>query len=191
MTLFEKAVIYATHCHEGMLRKKDRKQYILHPLEVAVITSSMTDDDEVLAASVLHDTVEDTPASLENIRAEFTDRVAYLVAMESEDKKTNLPPAETWQIRKEESLAEMGRCEDIGVKIIWLADKLSNMRSFYRIYQKEGSSMWESFNQKDPGMQAWYYYRIKDLTAELADTEAYREYSELLDRVFEEVNRNE
>ena len=39
MTLFEKAVIFATHCHEGMLRKFDVKQYILHPLEVAVITA--------------------------------------------------------------------------------------------------------------------------------------------------------
>ena len=75
MTLFEKAVIFATQCHEGMLRKFDVKQYILHPLEVAVITGNLTNDDEVLAAAVLHDTVEDTPATLENIREEFGERV--------------------------------------------------------------------------------------------------------------------
>ncbi len=184
MTLFEKAVIFATHCHEGMLRKFDVKQYILHPLEVAVITGDLTKDDEVLAAAVLHDTVEDTPASLEKIREEFGERVAYLVRMESEDKRANLPPAETWQIRKEESLAEMASSEDIGVKIIWLADKLANMRAFYRQYLVEGSALWQKFNQKDEKMQEWYYRRIAELTSELKDTPAYKEYCELIEKIF-------
>lgn len=191
MTLFEKAIIFATRCHEGMKRKKEDKQYILHPLEVAVIAGDITTDDEVLAACVLHDTIEDTPASLDEIRKEFGYRVAYLVAMESEDKRADLPPQDTWKIRKEESLAELAGCGDTGVRIVWLADKLANMRSFYRQYLQVGSEMWQQYNQKSEKMQAWYYRSIRELTSELSDTDAYKEYSRLVDIIFKEVEEDD
>ena len=93
MTLFEEAVMFAVQAHSGMRRKKEEIPYILHPLEVATITSSMTTDERVLAAAVLHDTVEDTPVTIEEITEKFGKRVAELVSSETENKRKN--PLET------------------------------------------------------------------------------------------------
>ena len=104
MTAFEQAIIFAVRAHEGQRRRGESTPYIIHPMEVAAICASMTSDEDVLAAAVLHDTVEDTNATLEQIEAQFGARVARLVAAETENKRANLPPAETWRIRKQESL---------------------------------------------------------------------------------------
>ena len=64
MNLLEEAIIYATVLHQGVRRKNSDIPYILHPLEVAQILSTMTDDQEIIAAGVLHDVVEDTDGTL-------------------------------------------------------------------------------------------------------------------------------
>ena len=185
MTLFEKAIMFAVNAHSGMHRKKELVPYIVHPLEVATIASSMTSDEKVLSAAVLHDTVEDTPVTMEEIREQFGERVAELVGSETENKRKSLPPEETWRIRKAESLEWLGKTKDIDVKRIWLSDKLSNMRSYYRMKATSGNSFWEYFNQKDPAQQEWYYRSVAELTSELNDTAAWKEYTLLMDIVFE------
>ena len=187
MTLFEKAIVFAVEHHQDVRRKMEGKPYIFHPVEVAWIAASIKDDDELLAAAVLHDTVEDTDATIEDIREKFGDRVAYLVGMETEDKYPGINPSATWRRRKEESLEELMKTEDPDVRIIWLADKLSNIRSLHRQFVKEGNAVWNYFNEKDPRQHRWYYRRIEALLAPLADTAAYKEYSSLLDRIFAEV----
>ena len=186
LDVLEQAVQFAVEAHQGMVRKSAGMPYILHPLEVACIAGTMTNDREVLAAAVLHDVVEDTPHTLDEVRERFGERVAELVASESENKRPELPAADTWRIRKEESLAEL-EAHDRDVKIIWLSDKLSNMRSFYRSYLKQGPALWENFNMKDTAQQAWYYTTIAELTREeLGSTLAWQEYDRLTRLVFEE-----
>ena len=185
MTLFEEAVLFAVNAHSGMKRKKEEIPYILHPLEVAAITSSMTTDERVLAAAVLHDTVEDTPVTIEEITEKFGKRVAELVSSETENKRKNLPPGDTWKIRKEESLEVLKKTKDTDIKRIWLGDKLSNMRSYFRLKASLGNGFWNSFNQHDPAMQEWYYRSVAELTSELKETSAWKEYNILLDIVFE------
>lgn len=187
MDLLDMAIAFATEAHAGMRRKRTDTPYILHPLEVAAIAGTMTSDREVLAAAVLHDTVEDTPTEPEEIRERFGERVAALVASETEDKRPGVPPEESWQIRKEESLERLKNAADPGVKILWLSDKLSNMRSFARLRRREGDAIWEHFNQKDPARQAWYYRSVAACTEELSDTDAWREYADLIKTVFEGV----
>lgn len=182
------AIEFAAKAHDGMERKKDKSPYILHPLEAAVIVGTMTDDRDVISAAVLHDVVEDTPISIEEIEEKFGSRVRALVEAETEDKRADLPPEDTWRIRKEESLAELESCGDIGVLMLWLGDKLANMRSFYRIWKTEGDSMWQSFNQKDPIQQKWYYSRIAELTSSLKEFSAWQEYNELIKIVFGKEN---
>ena len=169
-----KAIEFAAAVHDGMTRKKDKTPYILHPLEAAVIVGSMTDDQDIISAAVLHDVVEDTEISIEEIEEKFGSRIKALVESETEDKRADLPPENTWRIRKEESLEELENCDDIAVQILWLGDKLSNMRSFYRIWKNEGDSMWQAFNQKDPVQQKWYYTRIAELTSSLKDFSAWQ-----------------
>ncbi|MBR0131605.1 MAG: HD domain-containing protein [Lachnospiraceae bacterium] len=184
MTLFDKAIYFAVEKHSGMKRKNENTPYILHPLEVAAIAGTMNCDEEILAAAVLHDTVEDTNATIEEIKSLFGDRVALLVASETEDKRPQIPPDESWRIRKEESLAELKSASDPGVKIVWLGDKLSNMRSFYRAWKISGDAIWEDFNQKDKAEQAWYYRYACELLSELKDHQAWKELCLLVETIF-------
>ena len=182
--LLDRAIVFATKAHSGTLRKKDGIPYILHPMEVASIAGGITTDVEVLTAALLHDTVEDTDVTLDTIKSQFGDRVAALVASETEDKRRDRSPAETWMQRKMESLAALRNAVDPGVHVLWLSDKLANMRSFARQYEKEGDRMWKDYNQTDPAQQAWYYRTIEALTSDLKDTNAWKELRALNARVF-------
>ena len=185
MSLFEEAVKFALNAHQGMQRKTENIPYILHPLEAAVIAAAMTDDVEVLAAAVLHDTVEDTSATLEDIRENFGERVAWLVASETEEKRPDLPASESWKIRKEESLEELRNTDDPSVKILWMGDKLSNLRSLYKSWIEKGDLIWQSFNQKDPSQHAWYYRQIESILSDFKDSAPWQELHWIIKQIFD------
>ncbi|MBQ5699477.1 MAG: bifunctional (p)ppGpp synthetase/guanosine-3',5'-bis(diphosphate) 3'-pyrophosphohydrolase, partial [Lachnospiraceae bacterium] len=153
MEIVSEAIIFAVKAHDGMRRKKSDAPYILHPMEAAVIVGTMSDDQELIAAAALHDVVEDTDITIEEIEEKFGKRIKELVASETEDKRADLPPAETWRIRKEESLEDLKNTDDIGVLMVWIGDKLANMRSIYREWKVEGDAMWQKFNQKNVSEQ--------------------------------------
>ena len=182
--LVSKALVFSAKAHDGMRRRKSDAPYILHPMEAAVIVGTMTSDQNLIAAAALHDVVEDAGVTIEEIEEKFGKRVRELVASETEDKRADLPPATTWRIRKEESLEVLKNTDDIGVLMVWIGDKLSNMRSIYRDWKVEGDAMWQRFNQKDAAEQAWYYRSIVDLTKRLSDTSAWLEYKTLTELVF-------
>ena len=184
MSLFEEAVKFALNAHSGMQRKTENTPYILHPLEAAVIVAAMTDDEEVLAAAVLHDTVEDTSTTAGDIKRLFGERVARLVASETEDKRPDLPPAETWRIRKEESLEALKNSGDPAVKILWMGDKLSNIRSLYKSWIHKGDLIWNDFNQKDPAEHAWYYRQICSILSDYKHTAPWQELHNLIEIIF-------
>ncbi len=184
MELVSEAIAFAVKAHDGMRRKKGDDPYILHPLEAAVIVGTMTTDQNLIAAAVLHDVVEDAGITIEEIEEKFGKRVRELVASETEDKRSDLPPEETWRIRKEESLAVLKNAEDTDVLMVWMGDKLANMRAIYRDFKVHGHDLWQKFNQKDVAQQAWYYRTIADLTERLSDTAAWIEYKALTDLVF-------
>lgn len=184
MSILEDAITFAANAHEGQIRKLSGTPYILHPLEVASIISTMTTDLETMAAGVLHDTVEDCGVDPCEIRTRFGARVCALVQSETECRRDGRADAETWLERKETSLRSLRCAEDRDVKILWLADKLSNIRSFCREYEKDGDSIWLSLHQKDPRMQAWYYRTVADCLSELSGTSAYTEYIRLVSELF-------
>ena len=182
--LVSKAVIFSAGAHDGMRRRKSDAPYILHPMEVASIVGSMTDNQEVIAAGLLHDVVEDAGISIEEVGEKFGERVKELVASETENKREGLPPEETWLVRKEESLERLKGSDDIDVLILWLSDKLSNVRAFYRTFLVEGEALWNSFHQSDASVQAWYYRSVLKYTERLSDTLAYKEYKTLVEMLF-------
>ena len=184
MELVSDAIRFSVSAHDGMRRKGVNCPYILHPLEAAVIVGTMTDDQQIISAAVLHDTVEDAGITLQEIEEKFGSRVAELVAGETENKRADLPPDTTWRIRKEESLRVLRDTEDIAVLMVWLGDKLANIRSIYREWKHIGDSVWQKFNQKDPLEQGWYYTAIADLTEKLRDYPAWQEYKTLTELVF-------
>lgn len=185
MNVLEEAILFATKAHEGQMRKMAKTPYILHPLEVAAIISTVTSDQETMAAGVLHDTVEDCNVDPKEIKQRFGARVSALVQSETEDRLSDSPPEQTWMARKEESLLMLKHTKDRDVKILWLGDKLSNIRSFYRAYCKDGDAIWQGLHQKDPKMQGWYYKTIAEYLSDLSDTAAYQEYVQLVKAIFD------
>ena len=188
MELVSEAIAFAVKAHDGMRRKKSESPYILHPMEAAVIVGTMSDDQSLIAAAALHDVVEDAGVSIEEIEEKFGVRVRELVESETEDKRADLPPSDTWRIRKEESLSVLKNTDETAVLMVWLGDKLANMRSIYRDWKTEGDAMWQRFNQKDVSQQAWYYRSIIELTERLSDTSAWLEYKTLTELVFGKEN---
>ena len=184
MELVSRAIYFATKAHDGMRRKNSEVPYIMHPLEAAVIVSTMTDDQEVIAAAILHDVVEDTDITIEEVYSEFGERVGLLVASETENKREDLPSNLTWKIRKEESLIDLKNAKDVNILKVWFGDKLANMRSFYEDYKVNGDKMWVKFNQTNPSEHAWYYRSIAEYTSALKDYRAWQEYNELVKIVF-------
>lgn len=185
MTTVERAIQYAVFAHTGTKRKGKERPYILHPIEALTIAAGLTEDEDVLAAAVLHDVVEDTNLKSEDIEREFGPRVRALVMAESEDKMKELSAASSWKKRKQATINHLAGL-DRNAKIICLGDKLANIREMARDYRMIGDALWDRFNQKDKNEHAWYYQSICDvLEAEFGATSMIKEYRELIKEVFE------
>ena len=182
--IVSEAIIFATNAHDGMRRRKAESPYILHPMEVGAIVGSMTNDQEIIAASILHDVVEDAGITMEEIGEKFGERIMKLVASETEDKREDLPPEDTWRIRKEETLEVLKNTNDDAVLMLWIGDKLSNIRTIYRDFQVEGLDVWKKFHQSDVSVQAWYYRSIMKYTERLSNTLAWQEYKNIVEQLF-------
>lgn len=184
MSRIDEALIFASNAHMGQVRKVTGVPYIIHPMEVASIIASMTSNEDVIIAGLLHDTIEDCDVDPLEIKNLFGARVAAIVQSESEDKLADLPPEATWKQRKEESLLMLEHTKNLDVKILWLADKLANIRSFYKGYQEEGDNIWLHFHQKDPKEHKWYYESCLKLLSDLDNTLAYKEFKQLVISLF-------
>lgn len=157
--VLEKAIAYAAVKHSGTMRKGTTTPYIVHPMEVAAIASCLTDDEEVLSAAVLHDVLEDTHTTKQELVQIFGQRIADLVADESENKREERPAEETWRERKAETIRHLAQTSH-EARIIALADKLANMRAIERDYEALGDQLWQRFNTKDKADHAWYYANV-------------------------------
>lgn len=184
MNILDKAIKFATDAHSGMFRKGTKIPYIVHLLEAASIAATMTIDEEVIAAAVLHDMIENTPVCEEQLLLEFGSKITQLVCADSENKRSDRPAAETWTLRKQETLNHL-TIADANEQIIVLADKLSNIRSIYRDLQDYGDSLWRRFNIKDKAMHGWYYKGIAERLDRVRDTHAYTEFVYLISKVFD------
>lgn len=191
-TLLQRAIEFAVAAHEKTFRKKSTTPYIVHPIEVMKIVCRITDDEEVRAAAVLHDTVEDTFVTKEMIEKNFGERVAALVASESENKREGIPEKDTWIVRKQETLDHLKNASE-DTKIICLGDKLANMRDIYREYRNIGDGLWDIFNAPDKGKGpagkaesiCWYYSGIvEELKDDLSGTMAWKELNELVQKTW-------
>lgn len=185
LTLLDHAIIFATKAHSGTTRKGTNVPYIVHPIEAAAIVSSMTDDEEVIAAAVLHDVLEDTDATEEDLYARFGRRITELVINESENKRRTLPAALTWKTRKQETITFLETRADRDAKMLALADKLSNLRAIHRDVCIIGDKVWERFNEKDKNMHAWMYRSIAEALRELSYHPMWQEYDRLVRTVFD------
>ena len=181
--LLDRAIIFAVKAHAGTERRGKGYPYIVHPLEAVEIVATMTKDQELLAAAALHDTVEDTDVTVEQIRAEFGDRVADLVASESDQFEAGVSEEDSWHARKQAAIDRLAKASR-DAKIVALGDKLSNMRAIARDYAVQGDALWNLFHAKDPKDHEWHYRGLADSLRELEDTFAFKEFEKLINEVF-------
>lgn len=181
-SLLDRAITFAVKAHQGMERKGKGFPYIVHPMEAVCIVATMTNDQELLAAAALHDVIEDTDTTADDLKKEFGERVAMLVEAESDDK-TGGSKAETWHQRKQDTLDRL-RNADLDIKIVALGDKLSNMRAIAHDYAVLGDELWDRFTVKDPAEHAWRYHALAEALNDLSDTDAYKEFHTLVNKTF-------
>ena len=179
----DRAIMFAVRAHAGTERRGKGFPYIVHPMEAMEIVTTITPDQELLAAAALHDTVEDTDMTIEDIRAEFGERIANLVAAESDVFIEGKSEEETWHARKQAAMDRLAAAPH-DAKIVAMGDKLSNMRAIARDYAMMGDKLWDIFHAKDPADHEWHYRGLANSLRELSDTFAFQEFENLINQVF-------
>lgn len=183
--MIEKALNLANQAHSGQTRKGTDIAYILHPMESGVMASSILTqlaryDEEVISAAILHDVIEDTDVTEDCLLTKFNKKTVGLVTVQSEDK------SKSWKERKQATIDCLNNTQDIDVRIVHLADKLSNMRSIARDYAVLGDKLWERFNEKRKSEQGWYYKSLAESLVDLENTREHQEFKRLVEEVFGE-----
>ena len=178
-----KAYDFSQKAHKGQFRKGTEIPYFTHIITTMNYAMQLTKDVEVLIAAILHDTVEDTSVTIDDIRREFGERVAFLVDCESEDKYRDRPASETWEIRKRHTIEHL-KDMPLDVKIIVLSDKTANAESMFFEHQIIGDRIWQKFNEKDKSKHAWYYQSCAKALDELKETCVMKKYLEYISKIF-------
>jgi (p)ppGpp synthase/HD superfamily hydrolase len=151
------AIELAARAHHNQVRKGTEIPYIVHPLAVAGILIRSQCSEDLVIAGLLHDTVEDTPITIEEIRSQFGREVAELVSALSEpDKKAS------WEDRKAHTIGYLERQASDDVLLISLADKLDNVRAIREGLESDRETFWERFNRPRE-KQCWYYERLGEV----------------------------
>jgi (p)ppGpp synthase/HD superfamily hydrolase len=172
--MIHKAIEFAAVAHLGHKRKGTEIPYIAHPFEVAQILTAAGAGEPVIIAGLLHDTLEDTDLTSEDILQNFGGAVLKLVKSNSEDKSNS------WEVRKQHTLEYLKKHATYEEALLALADKLSNLRSIANDLEND---VWSRFN-RGKEKQNWYYMGLRDSLQTLQDTEMYQEYCDLIEIVF-------
>ena len=181
--LLDRAIVFAVKAHHNTERRGKGFPYIVHPMEAVEIVSTITSDQDLLAAAALHDTIEDTDVTVEDIRREFGDRIADLVHAESDRFTEGVSEEDSWHERKQAAIERLAAAPH-DAKIVAMGDKLSNMRAIWRDYQSKGDELWKIFHVTDKASHEWHYRGLATSLSELSDTFAYKEFVRLIDDVF-------
>ena len=173
----EYAIYYATKAHKGQKRKVEDIDMIFHPFTVGMILQRCGCDEEVVAAGILHDVVEDTPHTFEDIEREFGKTIRDYVYDSSEPDKT-LP----WKERKIHTIEHI-KNSPLGSKLIVACDKISNLQDALNNIEKYGE---DKVINRNPEEQKWYYTSVYNSCVEGVDKEhpVFKRYKKILDIIF-------
>lgn len=183
-SILDKAIIFAVKAHSGTTRKGGELPYIIHPIEAVSIVATMTNDLNLLAAAALHDVIEDTEFTYDDLVKEFGKGIADVVLAES-DEKFSAPEHETWYHRKKVMIERLKAAER-NVQIVALGDKLSNMRAIAADYERFGENVWQKFHVKEKSSHAWHYRSLAEALSSLKGEKAYEEFVSVVNKVFPE-----
>ena len=180
MDIKEKAKLFAIRAHMGQVRKSEPdKPMIIHPIGVGCLLESYGYDDGVVAAGYLHDVVEDTKYTIDDIVREFGSDIAELVMGASEADKSL-----SWEERKEISIQEI---KDLPLrnKLVVCADKINNLEDLYLKFEKSGERDFSEFKRGEE-KQRWYYTSVYEslIVGEDPNLDIFLQLKDILDKVF-------
>ncbi len=156
-----KAIEFATKAHSGQYRKGTKIPYITHPLIVAKTLIQLECSEPVIIAGILHDTLEDTRVTFDDLQEVFGNEIADLVQSVSEPNKSDW----IWENRKAHTLNHLKKEASHAHLVLSLADKLDNIRSIREDYERIGNDLWKRFNRPKE-KQKWYYEQLADAFSE-------------------------
>lgn len=178
MELIEKAIVFATMAHGNQKRKGTNIPYITHPYAVGMYLQKANCSPEVVAAGILHDTLEDTETTFYELKEIFGEKVANLVKAASENDKS-LP----WEERKQLTIEMLKDATLEEIQVI-VADKLHDIRSIGEDLHQFGEAFWKRF-KRGKRDQHWYYASIvKALSSRKSEFYLIRELEEEVMKVF-------
>jgi (p)ppGpp synthase/HD superfamily hydrolase len=147
------AIGFAADAHRGHFRKGTKIPYIVHPLNVAKILIDACCPEDVVVAGILHDTVEDAPVSLDEIRRRFGEAVARIVEGASEPDKSK-----SWEQRKAHTIRFLETAPE-EVLLVSCADKIDNLEAIGEDKGRVGEEVWARF-KRDRDQQEWYFRSV-------------------------------
>src|SRR3989344_6571323 len=180
--LIFKAIEFAAKAHNQQFRKETRLPYIIHPIDVGRILIEAGCSDEIVAAGILHDTIEDTPINYQDLVNNFGAEVANLVVGASEPDKSD-----TWENRKLHTINYL-KTAPLAVVLVAAADKWSNFRMTYEELLEKGENIWNKFN-RGKEKQQWYMQSLAQVFLSRFDakdtrTIIFKKVNEVVEKIF-------
>lgn len=179
--MIDEALNFAYRAHDGQ-KRKDGTPFILHPIAVALELARSGADEVLICAGLLHDTLEDTKVTEQELREAFPAAVTELVMTDSEDKSLS------WEARKEAVIRSLRQTDNTAYRMLMCADKLCNLRAIEKQLALRGDRVWDAFH-RGAEQQEWFYRALASALAPLQDTPMYRAFIKTVDSVF--PNREE
>lgn len=173
--LLDKAVRLAVHGHATQVRKDDNSPYIVHPVMVALLLTKHGFSDQVVAAALTHDLLEDTPMTFEQLKTELGDEVAIIVQTVTNDDTLS------WEDKKL-AYIESVRLGSEGAKAVATADKIHNAESLLAAHARLGSELWTHFNA-GRDKKIWFEEKMLEMLKASWDHPLVDEYETLVTKM--------
>lgn len=176
----EYAIYFATRAHKGQTRKTEDIDMIFHPFTVGMILQRNGCEESIVAAGILHDVVEDTPYSFEDIEKEFGKEIRDYVYDASEPDKSL-----EWEDRKKHTIEHI-KTAPLGSKLIVACDKISNLEDMCSNIEKYGEEKSYAGLKRGKEQQKWYYTSVYESCITGVDSEhpIFKRYKKVLDKIF-------
>lgn len=170
------AIIFAADMHRKQLRKGTNIPYIVHPMEVMQILTENNCSTDVIVAGILHDVLEDTSTTQEQVSEMFGEHVLSLVKSETQSS------VGSWKDRRYAAILKI-KDDSKEAQMVCCADKLSNIKSIYADMLKIGEKVFERFNAPKEDVK-WYYQSMANALNKIDDYKMKQEYIEFVRLVF-------
>ena len=187
MNITDKAKEFAIKAHKGQVRKSEpEKPMVIHPINAGEILKEYSFDDNVIAAGYLHDVVEDTSYTKEDIEELFGSDIASLVMGASEPDKSL-----SWEERKKHTIESIKEL-DMRHKAVVCADKISNLEDLRNFFERNGEYNFDAF-RRGYKEQKWYYTGVYEslITNEDENHPMFVRLKELVDHIFNDIKNDE